>query len=265
MKMAFAKMHRLLAGRLARVVALGVGSLAVLALAGESALGEVVQTGNLIIGVQGSIHPARLPKNTLAPIALEIGSTIKTSDGSRVPVLSTLSLEFNKHGAIETKGIATCSVSQLENTLTAQAERICGKALVGTGSASGEISLPEQAPFEASGPMLIFNGKPQGGQPVLIVHVYAHVPAPTTFVTTAVVKKASGKYGPSIRVKIPTIVGGQGSLISFNATLHKIVRADCPAPGALGGTVFPFAKASFTFANGISASSDLVRECQVKK
>lgn len=260
----WAKMHHLSARHLGRVAALCAGCLTLLALAGTSAFGEVVQSGDLIIGVQGSIHPVRLPKDTLAPIALEIGSTIKTSNGSRVPVLNTISLEFNRHGAIDTNGIATCSVSKLQNTLTAQAERICGSALVGTGTAAGEISLPEQPPFDASGPMLIFNGKPQGGQPVLIIHVYAHVPAPTTFVTTAVVKKASGKYGPSIRVRIPTIVGGQGSLISFNATLHKIVRADCPAPGAVGGAVFPFAKASFEFANGASASSDLVRECQVK-
>ncbi len=256
--------HPLIGGRLGRLAALSLGCLALLALVAVSAFGEVVQSGNLIIGVQGSIHPSRLPKDTLAPISLEIGSTIKTANNSRVPVLSTISLEFNRHGAIDTQGIATCSVSKLQNTLTAQAERICGSALVGKGSAAGEISLPEQAPFDASGPMLIFNGKPQGGQPVLIIHVYADVPAPTTFVTTAVIKKAAGKYGPSIKVKIPTIVGGQGSLISFNATLDKIVRADCPAPGSIGGAVFPFAKASFEFADGSRASSDLVRECQVK-
>ena len=96
--------HPLIGGRLGRLAALSLGCLALLALVAVSAFGEVVQSGNLIIGVQGSIHPSRLPKDTLAPISLEIGSTIKTANNSRVPVLSTISLEFNRHGGSTPKG-----------------------------------------------------------------------------------------------------------------------------------------------------------------
>ena len=60
---------------------------------------------------------------------------------------------------------------------------------------TAEIAFPEQAPFSASGPLLIFNGAPKGGKQVLIFHVHANVPAPTTFVTTAVISKQGGRFG----------------------------------------------------------------------
>ena len=56
---------------------------------------------------------------------------------------------------------------------------------------------------------------------MLIFHVHANVPAPTTFVTTAVISKQGGKYGTKAEVAIPTITGGQGSLTGFEATIHK--------------------------------------------
>ena len=93
--------------------------------------------------------------------------------------------------------------AKLKSTLTATAERVCKEALIGNGRAEAEIALPEQAPFSASGKLLIFNGAPKGGKQVLVLHVYAHVPAPTTFVTTAVICKAKGKYGTTADVPSP--------------------------------------------------------------
>jgi hypothetical protein len=136
--------------------------------------------------------------------------------------------------------------------------------LVGTGRAQAQIALPEQPPFNASGKLLIFNGAPKGGKQVLILHVYAHVPAPTTFVTTAVIGKAKGKYGTSADVAIPTIVAGQGSLIAFNATLKKtwtykgqkqsLLLATCP-------TGHLYAHGDFAFADGERLSGDVARSC----
>ena len=69
--------------------------------------------------------------------------------------------------------------------------------------------------------MVIFNGPPKNGHPVFIFHVYAHVPAPTTFITTAEISKSSGLYGTSVYIKIPTIVAGQGSLSFAELSIHK--------------------------------------------
>jgi hypothetical protein len=241
-----------------------IAAAALIAILASAALGETVRAGNLIVSIEGSVSPAKLPKGPPAPITLKVSGSIATADGSHVPALKTLSLKFDRHGQIYTKGLPTCRVSQLESTVTAQAKRACGKALVGTGRVAAEIALPEQAPFKAGGPLLIFNGAPQGGRPVLIMHVYAHVPAPTTFVTTGVVGKGSGKYGTQTVIKIPTIVAGQGSLTSFEATIHKtwtykgqkrsLLYASCP-------TGHLFAHGEFSFADGTEVSGDVVKGC----
>ena len=184
--------------RKAKAIALGAALSALVALALVSAAsGETVRAGSVEIEIEGAISPTKLPKKTPAPITLTVSGAIKSTDGSRVPALKTLSLEFDKHGQIYTKGLPTCNPAKLQSTLTAQAKKACGSALVGTGNVSAEIYFPEQAPFPASGPLLIFNGIPKGGKPTLIFHVHADVPAPTTFVTEGVISKASGKYGTS--------------------------------------------------------------------
>jgi hypothetical protein len=225
---------------------------------------DTVRVGNLQITIEGGFTPTKLPKKTPAPITLNVSGDLKTEDGSHPPALKSLDVLFDKNGHLNTKGLATCTPAKLQSTLTAQAKQACPQALVGQGKVSAEIALPEQAPFSASGPLLIFNGAPKGNKQVLIFHVYAHVPAPTTFVTTALISKHSGKYGTEAEVTIPTIVGGQGSLTSFSATLKKswtykgrkedLLLASCPT-GSLS------AHGEFTFVDGTRAAGDVVRPC----
>jgi hypothetical protein len=239
-------------------------ALALIALLATAAFGETVHADNLIVSIEGAVSPTKLPKKTPAPITLKVSGSIATADGTHVPALKTLALKFDRHGHIYTRGLPTCTVGKLQSTVTTQAKRVCGAALVGSGRVMAEIALPEQAPFDAGGPLLIFNGTPKGGRPVLIMHVYAHVPAPTTFVTTGVIGKASGKYGTQTVIKIPTIVAGQGSLTSFEATIHKtwtykgrkrsLLAASCPT-GSL------FAHGEFSFADRTEISGDVVKSC----
>ena len=139
--------------------------------------------------------------------------------------------------------------------------------MIGSGKVSVQVQFPEQAPFSATGKLLIFNGAPQGGKPVLIFHTYVKVPAPTTVVTTGVVGKASGKYGTSTLIKIPSIASGQGSLTSFEATINKswtykgkkesLLLAKCPT-GSLQ------AHGEFTFADGTKVAGNVVKPCTGK-
>ncbi len=232
-----------------------------------SASGQTVRAGNLVVTIEGAITPKKLPKKTPAPITLSVNGSLRTADGTHPPALETLHLEFDKHGQLNTKGLATCRAGQLQSTLTSTAERVCKDALVGTGRAEAEIAFPEQPPFSASGKLLIFNGAPKGGKQILILHVYAFVPAPTTFVTTAVIAKQGGKYGTTAEVAIPTIVAGQGSLIAFNATLKKtwtykgkkqsLLLATCP-------TGHLYAHGDFAFADGTTLSGNVARSCTPK-
>ena len=248
-------------GVAATVAVCAVGLVAWL-VAGAS--GQVVRAGNLEISIDGSISPKQLPAKTPTPITLKVNGSIKTLDGTHVPALKTLNLQFDRHGSINTKGLPTCQPSKLQSTLTAKAKQVCGNALIGTGRVAAEIAFPEQPPFDASGPLLIFNGPPKGGKTVLVFHVYAHVPAPTTFVTQGVISKTGGKYGTEAEIQIPTIVSGQGSLTSFEAKLGKtwtykgkkqsLLKASCPG-GAL------FAHGDFTFVDHTKISGNVLEHC----
>jgi hypothetical protein len=230
----------------------------------SGATADTVKIDNIVFTVDGGVTPKKLPRKGEAPITLKVFGTIEAADGGHPAALKTLLLEFDKHGRLNTTGLPTCTVGKLQSTLTPQARRACGDALIGTGRVTADIALPEQAPFGASGPLLIFNGKPKGGHQVLIFHVHAHVPAPTTFVTTATISRGKGKYGTAAMIQIPNIVSGQGSLTGFQATLHKtwtykgrkqsLLYAGCPT-GSL------YARGEFAFADGTRGSGSIVRPC----
>ncbi|HEX7059824.1 MAG TPA: hypothetical protein VF176_08245 [Solirubrobacterales bacterium] len=244
------------------IAALGAASIA------QTATATTVRAGNLTIEVDANLSPTKLSKSAPTPIALTVSGSIKSNDGSHPAALRTLSLQFDRHGHIFTKGLPTCNPGKLQATLTSQAKKACSKALIGTGRVSAEIALNEQAPFNASGPLLIFNGPPKGGKPVLVFHVHANVPAPTTFVTSGVIGKGSGKYGTDTEIAIPTIVAGQGSLTSFDAKIPKktwtyknrkqsLLTASCPS-GHL------YAHGDFAFADGTRISGNVVKSCTPK-
>jgi hypothetical protein len=252
--------------KLARTVALCAVSAMLFAALAASALGQkqTVKAGNLVVTVDGGFRPQKLPRETPAPISLHAETTLKTADGTHPPAAKTLTLEFDKHASINTTGLPTCSVTRLQNTLTAQAKSICGDALVGEGEAGAEIAFPEQPPFFAKGAMLVFNGKPKGGHKVLIFHVYARVPAPTTFVTTAVISKASGVYGTRTTIRIPTIVAGQGSMTfakieikrswTYKGKKENLLLATCP-------TGRFFTRGDLAFADGTRMRGKVLRSC----
>jgi hypothetical protein len=249
--------------RRARAAAV-LGSIGLLALLGSSASGQTVRAGNLVVTVEGGFTPHKLPKADPASITLSARSTIATADGTHLPALDFLNLEFDKHTGVYTKGLPVCTTAQLENTVTAQAKRACPDAIIGSGQAGAEIEFPEQAPFFAKAPLVIFNGPPKNGKPVFIFQVYAHVPAPTTFVTTAVIGKATGPYGTSVYIKVPTIVAGQGSLSFAELSIHKKWVTKGKQQTLLYGTCPSghfFVRGELTFKGGFKMAGKVVRSC----
>jgi hypothetical protein len=246
-----------------RVVAV-LGVIALLAALGSSAAGQTVRAGNLVVTVEGGFTPHKLPKKDPASITLSARSTIATADGTHLPALDFLNLEFDKHTGVNTKGLGVCTTADLENTVTAQAKRACPDAIIGSGQAGAEIAFPEQAPFFAKAPMVIFNGPPKNGNPVFIFQVYAHVPAPTTFVTTGEISKASGLYGTKVYIKVPTIVAGQGSLSFAELSIHKKWTYKKKEQTLLYGTCPSghfFVKGELTFTGGFKMAGKVVRSC----
>ena len=243
-----------------------LGLIGALLAANAIAAGQKVVSGNLVIEIDGKVSPTKLSKSTPTPIALELSGKAGTNDGTHVPPLKELFVEFDKNGHLNTKGLPSCSVGKLQSTLTDQAKKACGAALIGEGRATAEIAFPEQAPFSAGGPILIFNGS-SGAKQKLVFHVYAKVPAPTTFVFTAEIGKGKGPYGTSAKVKVPSITSGQGSVTSFKVKIKKTYNFQGRKESVLTATCKTGtlqARGDFTFA-GKKLSGKVTRPCTPAK
>jgi hypothetical protein len=203
---------------LAAVVALGVAGVA-------SALkltSTTVRAGNLQATFGGGIHQRTLPKHKFEAFKHTIFGTIKTTDGTHPSAFRELDLEVDKDVKINTKGFPVCRPGQLEARDTKAAKRVCGKTIVGSGSAHAEIAFPEQAPIKVLSPLLIFNGGESGGKVTLLAHTFITVPAPAAIVTRVTVqRKGTGVHAIA---KIPVIAGGSGSAVDFRFTLGKTYR-----------------------------------------
>ena len=82
-----------------------------------------LRIGNIVIVGDGGFTPTKLPKHRNAPIKLFGHATFKTVDGTRPSPLRTLTLEFDKHGAVETRGLPKCTMGKLVATTTKQARK----------------------------------------------------------------------------------------------------------------------------------------------
>jgi hypothetical protein len=249
-----------------RALAVAAAAVAVMAAVVASASGITVKAGIIEATFDGKISPTAFPKKEKAPVALSLEGKLKTTDGSHIPAVKTVSLDFDKAGELFTKGLPTCKQGELESTLTSQAKKVCGDALVGTGRVTADIAFPEQAPFGASGPLLIFNAS-KGNKQALLLHVYAKVPAPTTFVVPVKIKKTGGKYGTNAFIKVPLITSGSGSVTSFKAKIDKkwtvkgkkesLLNVACPT-GSLA------VHGDFAFADGTKLSGTFTKSCTPK-
>jgi hypothetical protein len=234
---------------------------------------EVAQKGNLIVSFSGAIAPQRLPRSEPAPVAVQMGGKIKTTDRTDPPKLTEIQLDINKNGALQTKGLATCSLRKLESISSAQAKRACADAQVGHGNVTSRVTLPGQGAFATNGPLLAFNGRHKG-KPAIFAQVATKAPLPLTYVIVFEVKKAKGAFGTKLIGKLPPIASSYGYISAFNLSLSRryayrgeqmsFATASCAAPKGFPGGQFPFAKASYSFEDGRTVSSTLLRQCKVR-
>jgi hypothetical protein len=253
--------------KFALALAVGVlaSSLLVAGVAG-GAKPTVVQAGNLVLKLNGGVAPKKLPKKRMAPIALRISSDISTVDGSHPPAARTVIADFDKHGRVNARGLAVCRSGQLQSRNTAAAKAACRKAIVGSGRTTVRVQFPEQRPFYASGPLVLFNGGVRGKLTTMYIHAYVNVPAPTAIVTRVKIKPVrKGRFGTRAIATIPKIAGGSGSVTRFEMKIQRNFRfkgrkqsyllARC-ANGRF------FAKGNVAFADGTRVTGTVIRGCR---
>lgn len=249
---------------------LALGALIALSVAGLASAEKptVVRAGNLILTLNGGFSPKALSKTKQTPIAFSGSGKIATVDGTHPPALESVVVETDKNGAINAKGLPACTQGALENRDTKTAENACPTAIVGKGKTTVEVEFNEQAPFKATGPLVLFNGGTKGGTTTLYVHAYVNVPAPTAIVTTVKISKVhNGRYGLKSVASIPKIAGGFGSVLSFELTINRkftykgkqqsYLTAKCP-DGHLNAT------GTAIFKDGTELHGSIVRKCTPK-
>lgn len=242
----------------------------ILALCGTAVAQAItLRIGNIIITGDGGFTPTTLPKNENAPIKLYGNARFSTNDGTRPSPLRQLVLEFDKHGAVETRGLQKCTEQKLIATTTQRARAACPDAIVGKGFGTAVVELPEQRPIEASSALTLFNGPKLRGNPSVIGHAHLDYPAPTTYTIQIEIQKINnGRYGFKTVADFPKIANDYGSPLYGRLTIGKewkykgktlsYANARCP-DGRLQ------AKAAFSFKDGSFVQGTVFKPCKALK
>lgn len=217
-----------------------------------------------------NITPNKRSKTKAQPVTLEVKTaTSSTTNPSGTPSPATRAIvDFPKGLSIFSKGYPTCDASKLQNTSTETAEEACKKAKLGTGRGTANLVVGTKV-FPVETAIVAFNGVPQGGKPVVLLHNYSQTPIQTTLVLTGVVKSYNKEgFGARLDVSIPLIAGGQGALTSFGVKIaktykykgkkHGYVNATCPSKKWK-------ARGKFEFLDGESLTPVVKGKCTPKK
>jgi hypothetical protein len=252
--------------------ALLAAALAALALS-ALAQAEITQKGNLRVAFDGKLSPHALPRQGSAPVRVAVGAKIATTDGSNPPQLRKISIAINRNGRFEPAGLPVCSLEQIQPSTTEDALAACRSSLIGEGSFSARVLLPQQAPFPSQGKVYAFNGRFHG-KPAVLAHVYGTNPIPTSYTIPFVVSPSRGTFGTTLSASLPQVTSEWGYVTGLQITLGRsfsshgkkrsYLSAGCPAPKGFPGASFPFAKASFAFGGKKTITSTLARSCRVR-
>lgn len=235
-----------------------------------SALGhrQVVHVGNLYLVDDGGISPTTLPRNESVPVTAQLKGKIGTLDGSHPPAAREVNLYIGKTIHVNAVGLPVCQQAQIVARDTAAAKRACASAVIGSGEGEVEVAFPEQQPFSAKGPVILFNGGVHGRTTLVLVHAYVAVPAPTAIIVAAkLIRIHQGAFGLHILAQIPNIAGGAGSVTGFHLTVGRkftykgkqesYLTASCPA----GRYV---TKGHLTFSDGTTLGETHIFPCTPK-
>jgi hypothetical protein len=252
----------------AAVVLAGIAVVGFATAKGKGPEPVVVSAGNMVLEINGDISPKALPRHERAPIAIWGSGKLATVDGSHPPALESATFDADKDVFVSVKGLPACRIGQLEARETTKAEAICGSAILGRGTATVEVSFPEQEPIVSTGPLVLFNGGERDGAVTVLAHAYVNVPAPTAVVATVRVRRISkGPLGLHVEVEVPKIAGGAGSTVAARFAMRRVytykgkrrsvLSGRCP-DGRIQG------RGTFDYSDGTTLSGGLLRTCTAR-
>ena len=217
--------------------------------------------------------PGTVPKQTYKAGSLFTDlETTYTRPGNAIPggAVERTQIYLDKNFKINTSAAAKCSPQQLSGQTMKGAMANCKKALVGTGTAQATAN----GAFTINACVLLFNGKPQGGNPTLQVFTRAQARNPsritcgnpsnntqgnTTILLTGVLKNASGLYGKVLDVDHITNAAAF-PLTIFKTTIKKgnYISARCAATNKTWNM-----QTTWTYNNGKKFTQKKTQPCTV--
>jgi hypothetical protein len=257
--------------RLTLVVAMAVGVTTAFAAYATAAQSPTLQgaDGNTQ-SIAVNITPNKRSKTKAGPVTLFVKTaTTSTTSANGVPSPATRAIvDFPKGLSIFAKGYPTCDASKLQNTSTEAALEACKKAQIGGGKGTADLVVGTKV-FPVTTTITAFNGVPQGGKPVVLLHTYSQTPVQTTIVLVGTVSGFNKQgFGARLDVSIPLIAGGQGAITGFEVKIaktytykgkkHGYVNASCPSKQWK-------ARGEFDFRDGEALTPVVHGKCAQKK
>lgn len=238
-------------------------------------LADAERTGRrgVIVSLDGSVSPRRLPRHRPVPVSLTLAGSIRSADRSPRPHLARIEIAFGARGGLSTAGLPRCPRARLRNATHRQALARCRPALIGRGTILTEVPLAPDKPLLARAGVLAFNGQ-TAGRPAVWVHAYSASP-PVSFVLPFYLRRLHvGAYGVFLRAPVSRALGRWPRLRSFQITLGRRYRAHgarrsylsarCPLPPRFHIGFFPLARATYHFAPAPTLTTTILRGCRVR-
>jgi hypothetical protein len=245
---------------------------ALFALVVPIARAELTERGDLFVRFKGGIAPNALPRTKLAPIAVSVAGTVKTLSGELPPALRKIRIELNRGGRLDPQGLPLCHYNELVAATPRQVLAACKDALVGEGFYMAKTAFPEQEAFPSEGHILAFNAVYEGHTAIL-AHIYGHEPVTISRIIVFRIERTGGTFGTILTGNLPDAVNHYGYVVGialrlfrrfeFHGQQRSYLSAACAAPSGFPRAVFPFARASMSFADGRTLTSTLTRSCRV--
>lgn len=230
--------------------------------------------GDLVVTFEGGISPKKLPRSAPAPVSVRVAGGVHSASGEpdQLPQLQRISVAINRQGHLFSRGLPTCDPATIQPATQAAAREVCGGALIGRGNVVARVNLPPQPPFALRAKLLAFNGPTRHGHKLILAQVYARKP-PGAFILTFRVERKGGNFGTVLTTTLPERARDWAYLTHFEMNLHRtytyrgkrrsLVSASCSAPTGFHRAVFPFARATYSFADGRRLSLSQAATCRV--
>jgi hypothetical protein len=197
-----------------------------LLLAAAMADGAMVRVGRIVLRADGGFTPQSLPRHAYAPISFHGHANVESTDSGPVPSLRNFRLEFDKDGRLSTKGLPVCQPASIAGTTSEAARRICGKAMVGSGTVAASIADPGLSGVMVRSPLSLFNGPRIGGNATVIAHARQLLPTPQTYVVVITIERLKkGPFSYRASAEVPAFAEGTGALIHLEAEINRRYKA----------------------------------------